>query len=81
MNKLILYTLLLLFLINGKINSQENVLKNIIKSSKSMKTDVGKQISRAKSHEKAGLINELKPVLYVLRVDLDRAISLAFVPY
>ena len=39
MNKLILYTLLLLFLINGKINSKENVLKNIIKSSKSMKTD------------------------------------------
>ena len=33
------------------------------------------------SGSEAGLINELNPVLYVLNVDLDKATSLAFVPY
>ena len=58
MNKLIFYIFILLLLINGRINSQENVLNNIIQSAKSMNSDVGKQISRAKSHERAGLTKE-----------------------
>ena len=58
MNKIILYILLLLFLIDGKINAQENVLNNIIQSAKSINSDVGKQINMARSHERAGLIKE-----------------------
>lgn len=58
MNKIIFYILLPLFLINGKINAQENVLSNIIQSAKSINSDVGKQINMARSHERAGLIKE-----------------------
>ena len=61
MNKLIICALLLP-LIDGKIYSQENVLKNIIQSAQSINSDLGKQISKAKSHERAGLINEAEMI-------------------
>ena len=46
---------------NQKIKFPSNVTTEIIKqSAKLMNTNMGKQISRAKSHERAGLIDEAK---------------------
>ena len=55
MNKM---NLIILILLSSIMYSQTNVLQNIIKATKSINTVEQKNLSKAKSHERAGLIKE-----------------------
>ena len=56
MNKI--YILIYLLLVTSNLFSQVNVLDHIMRTSKKMNTEEHKNISRAKSHEHAGLYEE-----------------------
>ena len=52
------YKIFIVLIITFNLFSQENILNNIISLSKNMDSEEQKQLARAKSHERAGLLSE-----------------------